>query len=118
GFVSDHLEVLWDLDNEAIETATDHGIDAVRVPTPGVDPTFVAGLADLVRERVEGRAVEERAALTDLGPWNDVCRPGCCANARRPFSPVLAGVAPGPPRGWGPVRACSPARRPGTSLTR
>jgi len=94
GFVSDHLEVLWDLDNEAIETATDHGINAVRVPTPGVDPTFVAGLADLVRERVEGRAVEERAALTDLGPWNDVCRPGCCANARRPFSPVLAGVAP------------------------
>lgn len=94
GFVSDHLEVMWDLDNEAMETATEHGIAAVRVPTPGTHPAFVAGLADLVRERVEARPVKERAALTDLGPDVDVCRPECCANARRPFSPALAGIAP------------------------
>lgn len=94
GFVSDHLEVLWDLDNEAIETAREHGLDAIRVATPGTHRAFVAGLADLVRERVEGRPAADRAALTDLGPWYDVCRPGCCANARRPFSPALAGIAP------------------------
>jgi len=94
GFVSDHLEVLWDLDNEAIETAGEHGLDAIRVATPGTDRAFVAGLADLVRERVQGRPAAQRAALTELGPWYDVCRPGCCANARRPFSPALGGIAP------------------------
>lgn len=94
GFVSDHLEVAWDLDTEALETATEHGFDAVRVPTPGTHPAFVAGLADLVRERVEARPAGDRSALTELGPWYDVCRPGCCANARRPFSPALAGIAP------------------------
>lgn len=94
GFVSDHLEVRWDLDNEAIETAGEHGIDAIRVATPGTHETFVAGLADLVRERVEGRAADQRASLSELGPWYDVCRPGCCANARRPFSPALGGIAP------------------------
>lgn len=94
GFVSDHLEVLWDLDNEAMETAAQHGLDAIRVATPGTHPAFVAGLADLVRERVEARPAQRRAALTGLGPDIDVCRPGCCANARRPFSPALAGIAP------------------------
>jgi ferrochelatase len=94
GFVSDHLEVLWDLDNEAIETAAEHGIDAIRVATPGTDAAFVAGLADLVRERLDGRPADRRDALSGLGPWYDVCRPGCCANARRPFSPALGGVAP------------------------
>lgn len=94
GFVSDHLEVLWDLDNEAIETAGEHGFEAIRVPTPGVHPSFVSGLADLVRERVEGRAAAARPALTELGPDIDVCRSGCCANARRPFSPALAGLQP------------------------
>ncbi|GAB2618992.1 ferrochelatase [Pseudactinotalea suaedae] len=94
GFLSDHLEVLWDLDNEAMETAAEHGFDAIRVPTPGADPTFVAGLADLVRERAEGRPRSQRAALTELGPDIDVCRPECCANARRPFAPAVAGVAP------------------------
>jgi ferrochelatase len=94
GFLSDHLEVLWDLDNEAMESAAEHGMEAIRVPTPGTHPAFVSGLADLVRERVEARPVSERAALTGLGPGLDVCRPGCCANARRPFSPALAGIAP------------------------
>lgn len=94
GFLSDHLEVAWDLDTEALETAREHGLAARRVATPGVDADFVTGLVDLVRERVEGRAAAERSALTELGPWFDVCRPGCCANARRPFSPALAGIAP------------------------
>ncbi|KQZ11278.1 ferrochelatase [Agromyces sp. Root1464] len=94
GFVSDHMEVLWDLDNEALETAEQHGLAAVRVPTPGTHPAYVAGLVDLVLERVNGTPVAERPAETELGPWYDVCRPGCCENVRLGFRPALAGIAP------------------------
>ena len=94
GFVSDHMEVVWDLDTEAMATADRLGIDAVRTPTPGVHPAFVAGLVDLVLERVNGVAEADREALTELGPWFDVCRPGCCENVRLGFKPALAGVAP------------------------
>ena len=94
GFVSDHMEVLWDLDNEALETAEQHGLAAVRVPTPGTHPAYVAGLVDLVLERVNGTPLAERPAVTELGPWYDVCRPGCCENVRLGFRPALAGIAP------------------------
>ncbi|MGX5696124.1 ferrochelatase [Agromyces soli] len=94
GFVSDHMEVLWDLDNEALETCEEHGLEAVRVPTPGTHPAYVSGLVDLVLERVNGTPTEERPAMTELGPWYDVCRPGCCENVRLGFRPALAGIAP------------------------
>jgi ferrochelatase len=94
GFVSDHMEVKWDLDTEAMETSRELGVLAVRVPTPGTHPAYVAGLVDLVLERRDGVPLDERPALTDLGPWYDVCRPGCCENARLGFKPALAGVAP------------------------
>jgi ferrochelatase len=94
GFVSDHMEVLWDLDTEAVETAEQHGLIAVRTPTPGTHPAYVAGLVDLVLERVNGTATAERPALTEYGPWFDVCRPGCCENVRAGFKPAIAGVAP------------------------
>jgi ferrochelatase len=94
GFVSDHMEVKWDLDTEAMETSREHGVLAVRVPTPGTHPAYVAGLVDLVLERRDGVPLDKRPALTDLGPWYDVCRPGCCENARLGFKPALAGVAP------------------------
>lgn len=94
GFVSDHMEVLWDLDTEAMETADGLGIVALRVPTPGVDPAYVAGLVDLILERVNGTPAGDRPAETTLGPWYDVCRPGCCENVRLGFTPAIAGVAP------------------------
>lgn len=102
GFVSDHLEVLWDLDEEALETAQEAGLHAERVPTPGVHPAFVAGLVDLVQERLAGQTdvvtavtPRSRPALTPLGPWYDVCRPGCCLNpAMREPRPAVAGLAP------------------------
>ncbi len=94
GFVSDHMEVKWDLDTEAMATAEKLGILAVRVPTPGVHEAYVAGLIDLVLERVNGTPVSERPAKTNLGPWYDVCRPGCCENVRLGFKPVVAGIAP------------------------
>ncbi len=94
GFVSDHMEVLWDLDNEAMETSERNGLVAVRVPTPGIHHAYVSGLVDLVLERRDGVPVEDRPAMTALGPWYDVCRPGCCENTRLGFKPAVAGVAP------------------------
>ncbi len=94
GFVSDHMEVLWDLDTEAMETADELGLTAIRTPTPGTHPAYVAGLVDLMVERLNGTAAADRPHETDLGPWYDVCRPGCCENKRLGFQPALAGIAP------------------------
>jgi len=94
GFMSDHMEVLWDLDTEARETAAELGLAFARVPTPGVDPVFVAGLVDLVEERLRGTPAADRPHVTALGPWFDVCRPGCCENVRAGFKPAAAGLAP------------------------
>jgi ferrochelatase len=94
GFVSDHMEVKWDLDTEAMETAAEVGVLALRAPTPGVDPAYVSGLVDLVLERRDGVPTADRPAETDLGPWYDVCRPGCCENARLGFRPAIAGLQP------------------------
>ncbi|WP_300590785.1 ferrochelatase [Microbacterium sp.] len=94
GFVSDHMEVMWDLDTEAIETAAEHGLVAVRTATPGTAPAYVAGLVDLVAERLNGTPASQRPRVTSLGPWFDVCRPGCCENARLGFRPALAGLTP------------------------
>ena len=94
GFVSDHMEVLWDLDTEAMETAERLGLQALRTPTPGTHPEYVRGLIDLVQERVAGTPPADRPHRTDLGPWYDVCRTGCCENTRLGFQPALAGLAP------------------------
>ena len=94
GFISDHMEVKWDLDTEAMESAQENGIFAVRVPTPGVHAAFVTGLVDLVLERRDGIPTADRPALTELGPWYDVCRTGCCENVRLGFKPAVAGLAP------------------------
>lgn len=94
GFMSDHMEVLWDLDTEAAEAAEEAGLAFVRTPTPGVSPAFVAGIVDLIEERLQGRVAAERAHVTDLGPGFDVCRPGCCENIRAGFKPAAAGIAP------------------------
>ncbi|ODA90967.1 ferrochelatase [Leifsonia xyli subsp. xyli] len=94
GFVSDHMEVLWDLDTEAMESSEENGLLAVRVPTPGTHAKYVKGLVDLVLERRDGLPVAQRPSLTTLGPWYDVCRPGCCENVRLGFKPAVAGLTP------------------------
>ena len=71
GFVSDHMEVIWDLDTEAAETAAEVGIGFSRVATPGVHPAFVSGLVDLIEERLNDTPDAERPHLTALGPWPD-----------------------------------------------
>lgn len=71
GFVSDHVEVVWDLDHEGAATAAEVGIEMVRVPTPGIDPDFVAALGDAIQEAVDG-----------VIPTSGLCSATCCANAR------------------------------------
>ncbi|RZS82978.1 ferrochelatase [Motilibacter rhizosphaerae] len=92
GFVSDHMEVKFDLDTEAAETAQELGLPYARAATVGTDPEFVAGLVDLVRERAATEAGEdvERVALSAVGPWPDRCPVGCCANLRG-YKPALCG---------------------------
>jgi ferrochelatase len=75
GFVSDHMEVVYDLDVVALDEARRLGIDARRAPTVGTHPRFVGGLADLVEERLTGRAP---VAVGHLPPRPDPCREGCC----------------------------------------
>lgn len=51
GFVTDHVEVMWDLDTEAKDTAKEHGIPLVRVATPGLSTAFASMVVDLAAER-------------------------------------------------------------------
>jgi ferrochelatase len=81
GFVSDHMEVLWDLDNEAKQTAASHGIRSERVPTPGVHPAFISGLVDLIEERVNDVQPADRPHVTELGPWPDHDSVGAASGA-------------------------------------
>lgn len=82
GFVSDHLEVVWDLDTEAAATAKQLGLDFVRAGTPGTDPRFVSMVRDLVTERLNPGDTAPRRRLGTLPAW-DTCRDGCCPPARR-----------------------------------
>ena len=76
GFVSDHIEVLYDLDTVAAEVAAARGLPFARAATPGTDPDFIGRLvAALVDERLHALP---RPGLTAWGPMPDVCRPGCC----------------------------------------
>ncbi len=91
GFVSDHVEVVWDLDNEALETAAGAGLWFRRVATPGTDARFVSALVDLLMDRLEpGLAPTERQSPTGLLTRPDFCAVGCCVNGRGP-KPTTAG---------------------------
>jgi ferrochelatase len=93
GFVSDHMEVAYDLDTEAMATAARLGVPCTRAATVGTDPRFVAGLRHLVLERaaVERGEQPTRVSLGGLGPSHDVCPAGCCANPREDC-PALCGA--------------------------
>ena len=92
-FLSDHMEVWWDLDIEAKETADEQGLAYKRVATPGVHPQFVAAMVDLVEERLNGTPASERKALTKYGPGYDVCRAGCCEGSG-PLRAAIGGLLP------------------------
>ena len=85
GFVSDHMEVLYDLDDEAQAKAAELGLAFRRAGTAGTDPRFVGMLVELIRERLG--ETEERRAIGAFRPNHDVCPKNCCPNPYR-ASPV------------------------------
>lgn len=92
GFVSDHMEVLYDLDTEAAAKAAELGLPVRRSATVGADPRFAAAVRELVLERAAKERGEPAApcALGALGPSHDLCPVGCCP-ARSP-RPAAAGA--------------------------
>ncbi len=88
GFISDHVEVIWDLDHEAKEIAKNHGLRFIRVSTPGIAKSFIEAIVDLVAERLTGA---EKKAISALGPWSDFCPKGCCPNARQELPTIAEG---------------------------
>ncbi|GAA1268117.1 ferrochelatase [Kitasatospora nipponensis] len=86
GFVSDHMEVKYDLDTEAVAKAAELGLPLARAATVGADPRFAAAVRELVLERAaaERGAPVRRRALGALGPSHDLCAAACCPNPRAP----------------------------------
>ena len=80
GFVSDHMEVIYDLDTEARARAAERGLNMVRAGTAATDPRFVEMIRSLVLERLRPDA--GRLALGAHGPRPDTCPAGCCAAGR------------------------------------
>lgn len=105
GFVSDHMEVVYDLDTEAAATAGELGLPVERAAAAGTAAEFVAGLVDLVLERVavEAGGVVERPTVGSLPPSHDVCPVGCCRNLRAPGTPAACGADWVPPEPVGVV---------------
>jgi len=86
GFISDHMEVVYDLDTEARQLCADLGLNMVRAATVGADPRFAAMIRELLLERI-GDAPPR--SLGNLGPSHDVCAQDCCpAPPRRPSPPA------------------------------
>lgn len=84
GFVSDHMEVVHDLDTEAAQTAARLGLRFGRAPTAGTHPSFVSAIVDLLLERAAAERGEPvtRVAVGDLPAGWDRCASRCCPNPR------------------------------------
>jgi protoporphyrin/coproporphyrin ferrochelatase len=76
GFVSDHLEVLYDLDVEAREVADRVGLPLARARAAGTHPAFVSAIREAIEERLDPSA--PRRTLGRFGPSHDTCAPDCC----------------------------------------
>lgn len=86
GFLSDHMEVMFDLDEEARDACREHGIPMARAKTPGTDSQFVSMLVELVRERMDDSV--EKKACGQFGPNHDVCPVDCCPRPPQRPRPV------------------------------
>ena len=80
GFISDHMEVAYDLDIEARACCDELGVRMVRAETAGTHPRFVEMIVELVEERLSPTTA--RAAVGVLEPWPDRCPPDCCPSGR------------------------------------
>ncbi len=86
-FISDHMEVLYDLDIEAKQLCDSLALPMARAKTVGIHPKFVAMIRELILERTEGA---ERRALGSFGPREDACAEDCCPAPQRPVRPQVA----------------------------
>ncbi|MDZ4657034.1 MAG: ferrochelatase [Bythopirellula sp.] len=82
GFISDHMEVLFDLDTEARELCEKLGINMQRAATVGTHPRFIEMIRLLVEERLGESSA--RLCLGNFGPSHDVCPVDCCLYNPRP----------------------------------
>ena len=94
-FISDHMEVLYDLDIEARQLCDSLSLPMARAKTVGVHPKFIAMIRELILERTSTGV--ERRALGSLGPRQDVCEENCCPAPQRP--PARPQIAPHKPSG-------------------
>ncbi len=81
GFLSDHMEVLYDLDDEARRFCQENGIRMERAGTPGNHPRFISMIRKLIQERLEGAP---RECIGQFEPNHDVCPVDCCPAPARP----------------------------------
>lgn len=87
GFVSDHLEVVWDLDNEAAERAAELGMGFARAATPNGDPRFAELVAELAQEQLAdggARKLSEVFPVAGCTLNGAPCAEGCCVPPTRP----------------------------------
>ena len=84
-FISDHMEVLFDLDIEAQQLCGSLSLPMVRAKTVGLHPRFIKMIRELIEERINPTA--ERLALGSLGPRQDSCAEDCCPAPQRPTRP-------------------------------
>jgi protoporphyrin/coproporphyrin ferrochelatase len=80
GFISDHMEVIYDLDTEALRLANELDLCIIRAGTVGTHPAFVAMIRELMLERMTEHPV--RRALGSFGPSHDICPVNCCLPIR------------------------------------
>lgn len=90
GFTSDHMEVVWDLDTEAMQTAEELGMEVCRAATARTHPAFVSGLADLLFERASvARGDMVLPAVVNNGsPGHHACPADCCPHPVRRGAPA------------------------------
>ncbi len=91
GFLSDHMEVLYDLDDEAKKCCDSLGMKMSRAATPGAHPKFVSMIRKLIQERISDGP---RECIGQYGPNHDVCPTDCCPAPPRPPM-TSAGRPPG-----------------------
>jgi len=96
GFISDHLEVLYDLDTEAADLARELGMDLVRAETVGTHPAFMEMIVQLIAERLSPAG--PKLAIGAFSPNHDVCPAGCCPPPRKAGKPPASEVPSALPR--------------------
>ena len=92
GFISDHMEVIYDLDSEAADLAKALGMNVVRAATVGTHPAFVRMIRQLVQERILRN--EPKLAIGRFGPSHEICPDDCCPAPKITGRPHVSAAQP------------------------